>query len=534
MSPGEAGRASGPASQLQWKMAGEDSMAGPILEVRGISKRFFATQALSGVSLQVSPGSVHAVVGENGAGKSTLMNVIGGVYQPDEGEIFLEGRKVTIRTPDDALGMGIGFVHQEIALCQHISVAENIFMPAIRGAGLVNFKDIHERTKALLAEFEGHGHMDPRQKVRELGVSQQQVIEIVKALSVNCKIIIFDEPTAALTESETEVLFRIIGTLKKRGIGILYISHRLAEIYRIADTVTVLRDGCLIETSPVANMDQMALVNRMVGRDLKDIYPEKSHAAASHDILEVQGLCNDGLFQDVSFTLRRGEILGFAGLVGSGRTEVARTICGLLSKTAGSVTLEGRREEFRDYRDAIGKGVVYLTENRALEGLFLDLSIAKNVSVMDLDLVSRFSLIGARAENALAERYAGEMQIKLASVGQKANSLSGGNQQKVLIAKLLSVTPKVVIMDEPTRGIDIGAKAQIYHLLRALASKGVGVIMISSELPEVIGTCDRVAVMYEGRICGILEGEGVNEQSIIQMACLSNEERENQRRGVAV
>jgi ribose transport system ATP-binding protein len=508
-------------------------MAGPILEVRGISKRFFATQALDGVSLEVFPGSVHAVVGENGAGKSTLMNVIGGIYQPDEGEIFLEGVKVLVRTPDDALRMGIGFVHQEIALCQHISVAENIFMPAIRGGGLVNFKDIHERTKKLLADFEVHGHIDPRQKVRELGVSQQQVIEIVKALSVNCKILIFDEPTAALTESETEVLFRIIGTLKKKGIGILYISHRLAEIYRIADTVTILRDGCLIETAPVASMDQVALVNRMVGRDLKDIYPAKE-ASLGESILEVRGLSNDGLFQDVSFTLRRGEILGFAGLVGSGRTEVARTICGLLRKTAGSVFLGDEKLEFRDYRDAIKKGIVYLTENRALEGLFLEMSIAKNVSVMDLGLVSRFSLIRAKAENALAERYTGEMQIKLASVTQKANSLSGGNQQKVLISKLLSVAPKVVIMDEPTRGIDIGAKAQIYHLLRALASRGIGVIMISSELPEVIGTCDRVAVMYEGRICDVLEGKDVNEQAIIQRACLSNEERENQRRGVEV
>jgi ribose transport system ATP-binding protein len=515
-------------------------MAEPILEVRGISKRFFATQALSGVSLKVNPGSVHAVVGENGAGKSTLMNVIGGVYQPDEGEIFLEGQRVSVRTPDDALRMGIGFVHQEIALCQHISVAENIFMPAIRGAGLVNFKDIFEKTRELLADFEGHSHMDPRQRVSEFSVSQQQVIEIVKALSVNCKIIIFDEPTAALTESETEVLFRIIETLKKKGIGILYISHRLAEIYRIADTVTVLRDGLLIETASVADLDQVALVNRMVGRDLKDIYPEKLRAGATdrggapENLLEVKALSNDGLFQDVSFTLRRGEILGFAGLVGSGRTEVARTICGLLRKSGGSVALEGETLEFGSYRDAIKNGIVYLTENRALEGLFLDLSIARNVSVMDLGQVARFSLIQAKAEKALAERYVGEMQIKLASVGQKANSLSGGNQQKVLISKLLSVAPRVVIMDEPTRGIDIGAKAQVYHLLRSLASKGVGVIMISSELPEVIGTCDRVAVMYEGRICGILEGEDVNEQAIIQRACLSNEERENQRRGVAV
>jgi ribose transport system ATP-binding protein len=514
---------------------GGEVMANPILEVRGVRKRFFATQALDGVSISVAPGSVHAVVGENGAGKSTLMNIIGGVYQMDEGELFLDGERVQVRTPNDALQLGIGFVHQEIALCQHISVAENIFMPALR-AGLVDFKSIFAETSRLLGDFEAHSRIDPRQKVRELGISQQQVIEIVKALSVNCRVIIFDEPTAALTESETEVLFRIIGTLQKKGIGILYISHRLAEIYRVADQVSILRDGRLIETAAVADISQVALVNRMVGRDLKDIYPPKAEPAteAGAPILAVRGLSRQGEFEDISFDLRKGEILGFAGLVGSGRTEVARAICGLTRKAAGTVALGGEELELREYRDAIGKGLVYLTENRALEGLFLDLSIAKNISVMDLAQVASLGLIQQKAETGLAERFSREMQIKLAGVGQKANSLSGGNQQKVLISKLLSVSPKVVIMDEPTRGIDIGSKAQIYHLLRRLASEGIGVIMISSELPEIIGVCDRVAVMYEGRICGILEGTEVNERSIIQMACLSSDERETQGTGVAV
>jgi len=501
----------------------------PILEVRGIRKRFFATQALDDVSISVAPGSVHAVVGENGAGKSTLMNIIGGVYQPDEGEVFLEGKRTLIRTPHDALRLGIGFVHQEIALCQHISVAENVFMPAL-GSGLVNFGRIFGDTKKLLADFEGHSYIDPRQKVRELAISQQQVIEIVKALSVNCKVIIFDEPTAALTESETEVLFRIIGTLKKKGIGILYISHRLAEIYRVADMVTILRDGRLIETSAVDEINQITLVNRMVGRDLKDIFPTKAEprgpGAADDNILEVSGLSRPGEFEDISFSLHKGEILGFSGLIGSGRTEVARAICGLTRKVSGKVILNGEVMELADYRSAIEKGIVYLTENRALEGLFLDLSITRNISVMDLSKVSALGLISQKSESGLAERFTTEMQIKLSSVVQKANSLSGGNQQKVLISKLLSVTPKVVIMDEPTRGIDIGSKAQIYHLLRKLANEGIGVIMISSELPEIIGVCDRVAVMYEGSLCAILEGSDVNEQSIIQMACLSNDERE--------
>jgi ribose transport system ATP-binding protein len=526
-------------------------MAQAILEVRDVRKLFFATQALDGVSISVAPGTVHAVVGENGAGKSTLMNLIGGVYQPDAGEILLEGRKVQLRSPNDALRLGIGFVHQEIALCQHISVAENVFMAANHGAGLVNFMRIFSRTAELLGDFEAHGRIDPRQKVRELSISQQQVVEIVKALSVNCKVMIFDEPTAALTESETEILFRIIGTLKGKGIGILYISHRLAEIYRIADEVSILRDGRLIQTAPVSELGQGELVNKMVGRDLRDIYPAKAPAggpakapaatsgaataagAAPEAILEVKALSRPGEFEEVAFTLREGEILGFAGLVGSGRTEVARAICGLTRKAGGSVVLRGEELDIREYRDAIAKGIVYLTENRSLEGLFLELSIAKNISVMDLDQVSSLGLIGGKAESSLAERFVEKMKIRLASVGQKANSLSGGNQQKVLISKLLSVSPKVIIMDEPTRGIDIGSKAQIYYLLRSLASEGIGVIMISSELPEIIGVCDRVAVMYEGRVCGILEGEDVNERSIIRMACLSEEEPENQGTGAS-
>jgi ribose transport system ATP-binding protein len=298
--------------------------------------------------------------------------------------------------------------------------------------------------------------------------------------------------------------------------------------------VTILRDGHLIATVPVADIDQITLVNKMVGRDLKDIFPSKAAAAerpGEPAILEVKGLSRPGEFEDVSFSLRRGEILGFSGLVGSGRTEVARAICGLTRKASGRILLNGEEIDLNEYRDSIEKGIVYLTENRALEGLFLDLSIERNISVMDLSKVSSLGLISQKAESGLAERFTAEMQIKLSSVLQKANSLSGGNQQKVLISKLLSVSPKVVIMDEPTRGIDIGSKAQIYHLLRHLANEGIGVIMISSELPEIIGVCDRVAVMYEGSLCAILEGKDVNEQALIPMACLSNDERETKETG---
>jgi len=496
-----------------------------ILEVRNISKRFGATQALSGISLRFSPGSVHAVVGENGAGKSTLMNVIGGVHQADTGEVLLEGRQVHIRDPHDALRIGIGFVHQEITLCQHLTVAENIFMHAMKGEGkgFVQFRAINAMARKLLSDFDSHALINPRQKVSDLSVSQQQVVEIVKAMSANCRVIIFDEPTAALTESETAALFRIIGTLRGKGMGVIYISHRLAEIYTIADTVTVLRDGALIDTKPVKDIDQVSLVNLMVGRELKDIYPPKGapDAGGGEVLLEVKDLAMEGEFTGVSFTLRKGEILGMAGLIGSGRTEVARTISGLYRRNAGDVFLMGKKLNLRSYKDAIRNGIVYLTEDRAREGLFLDMSVASNISVIRLDAVARFKLIQKTREIKLARKFVSEMQIKVASVSQKLRSLSGGNQQKVLVSKLLSVSPKIVLMDEPTRGIDIGAKSQIYHLLRELAAKGVGVIMISSELPEVVGVCDRVLVMYEGRMCGTLEGQDINESSIIQMACLS-------------
>ncbi len=498
-------------------------MTTPILEVRNISKRFGATHALNGVSLAFLPGTVHAVVGENGAGKSTLMNLVGGVHQPDGGEILLAGERVHVSSPNDALRLGIGFVHQEITLCQHLSVAENVSMHDLNDSRrpLVSFAGIQARTRTLLTEFDTHSQIDPRAQVSSLSVSQQQVVEIVKALSVNCRVIIFDEPTAALTESETEALFRIISTLRQKGIAVIYISHRLAEIYRIADTVSVLRDGVLIDTKPVGAIDQISLVHSMVGRELKDIYPPKAAANGSSVLLEVRGLGLEGEFEDVSFSLKKGEILGFAGLVGSGRTEVARTICGLYRKTAGEVLLGGQKISIASYKDAIEKGIVYLTEDRAKEGLFLDMSVAQNISVIDLDEVSRLKLIQRQKEYGLAQRYVSEMQIRVASLSARLRSLSGGNQQKVLVSKLLTVSPKIVLMDEPTRGIDVGAKTQIYHLLRALAREGVGVLMISSELPEVVGLCDRVVVMYEGRMTGILSGDQVNEKSIIQMACLS-------------
>ncbi len=488
-----------------------------LLEVRHLSKRFAATQALDDVSLKFRAGTVHAVVGENGAGKSTLVNLIGGVHLPDRGEVLLEGEPVRFRSPHDAMARGIGFVHQEIALCPHISVAENVFMAQLEGRRWIDFSRLHARAAELLGQFEAH--VDPRAAVGELSVSQQQVVEIVKALTMNCKVIIFDEPTAALTEPEAERLFRIIEALRARGLAIIYISHRLAEIFRICDEVTVLRDGRFIATSPAAEVTQQQLVGRMVGRELADIYPPKAGAPGA-TVLEVEGLSCDGRFRGVSFSVRAGEILGFAGLVGSGRTEVARTVCGILRKTAGTVRVGGEILNAQTYRDAIRRGVVYLTEDRKTEGLFLEMSLAANLSVLDLEAVAARTLIDHGAEDALAERAMGQMAIKAAGPGAKVGSLSGGNQQKVLIAKLLTVAPRVLFMDEPTRGIDVGAKAHIYQTLRGLAGRGLAVVVISSELPEVIGLCDRVVVMNEGRVRGTLERDAIDERTIIGMACL--------------
>jgi ribose transport system ATP-binding protein len=492
-----------------------------ILEVRHIRKRFLATQALDNVSLSFRRGTVHAIVGENGAGKSTLMNIVGGVHQNDEGEILLDGAPVVFKSPHDAMSRGIGFVHQEIALCQHISVAENIYMAQLGDGGrrIIDFRSLQAKAGELLGQFETQ--VNPLARVGDLSVSQQQVVEIVKALSMNCKVIIFDEPTASLTEQETERLFSIIANLKARGLCVLYISHRLSEIFRICDEVSVLRDGRLVRTEAVAKIDQAALMSSMVGRDLADIYPPKARPEKiGEPLLEVEGLAAERSFRGISFSLRRGEILGFAGLVGSGRTEVARTICGIYRRSAGSVRLSGTVLDPSSYREAISRGLVYLTEDRKTEGLFLEMSIASNISVMGLSDVSPGGLVDSQAEERLAEKFMSSMAIKAAGPAAKARSLSGGNQQKVLISKLLSVSPKVVFMDEPTRGIDVGAKTQIYTTLRRLADEGVGVVVISSELPEIIGLCDRVVVMNEGRMCGLLEGDDICEHKIISMACL--------------
>lgn len=490
-----------------------------VLEVKGIVKDFPGTRALDKVDLTLEKGEILALVGENGAGKSTLMNIIDGVHLPDEGSILIDGKPASIKSPLDAQLHGIGFVHQEIALCQHVTVAENVFMSELNRSKdlLVNYRDLYRRAKEILKPL---ADIDPRKKVSELSISNQQIVEIAKALSLNCKILILDEPTAALTESETEALFKIMQDLKQKGISIIYISHRMAEIFAQCDRVSILRDGVYRGSLNIAETNSKEVVSKMVGREISDLYPTKfdGNCTEQKELLRIEGFSDGNRFNDISFTLHEGEILGLSGLIGAGRSEVVKSICGLFTRNKGEVFFRGEKVSIHDYQDSIDSGIVYLSEDRKVEGVFLDMSIQKNISVLDLESVSKKGLVDTGLERNLAEDYSKKLNVKCSSLDQDVSSLSGGNQQKVLIGKLLSIHPKVVIMDEPTRGIDVGAKAEIHKLIRELTCEGIGVIMISSELPELIGMSDRVLVMHEGDNCGIITGDDINEKKIIHMA----------------
>jgi ribose transport system ATP-binding protein len=490
-----------------------------LLEVKGIDKSFGATKALNGMSFQLLKGEVHAIVGENGAGKSTLMNIIAGIFAPDSGEIYIEGKRVEIKNPHEAEKHGIGFVHQEIALCPDVSVAENIFMSEINKNKrfTVNYKKLYDRASKILKPL---ANINPRKLVADLSISNQQVVEIAKALSMNCKIIIFDEPTAALSEKEAESLFKIIRELKSNGIGIIYISHRMAEVFSLCDRVTVMRDGRLIDTKNINETDSKEIVNLMVGREIGDIYPPKrdSSTCSKETIFEIREFSDGKRFQNISFDLKEGEILGLAGLVGAGRSEVAQSVCALNSKISGEVYYQGSRIDIKSPGESIKHGIVYLTEDRKSAGLFLDLSIKWNISAMKLLNVSKKGLIQNHLETNQCDTFIRELGIKCSGMNQNLSSLSGGNQQKVLLAKLLTVKPRIVFMDEPTRGIDVGAKNEIHRLIRKLANQGTGIVLISSELPEIVGMCDRVVVMHEGRLSGVVVDEEINEKKIIQLA----------------
>lgn len=491
-----------------------------ILKISNLSKSFGPVQALKSVDFELRKGEIHALAGENGAGKSTLMNIIDGILQPDSGEIYLDGKPVVISSPAVAQKLGIGFVHQEIALCPDVTVAENIFMATtnVSRSFLMNYHALEKRATEVLGQL---GDIDPATLVRDLSISHQQLVEIAKALTLDCRVLILDEPTAALTEKEAQVLFKIMRRLAGKGISIIYISHRMVEIFDNCDRVSVFRDGKYITTHSVAEIQPDDVVNAMVGRVIDELYPRKQSDSEKTDdiILDVRNLSERARFKDVTFQLRKGEILGIAGLIGAGRSEIVKGICRLEGDVTGEVSLNGRQLFLKTYRDSISEGIVYLSEDRKGDGIFLDMSIAANVSALKLEQVATpLGLIAGAREEAQAESLGKRLNLKYGALSDPVSSLSGGNQQKVAIAKMLSVNPKLIFLDEPTRGVDVGAKAEIHRILRNLASSGVGILVISSELPELIGVCDRVLVVREGRISGEVTGAQMTEENIMHLA----------------
>ena len=488
-----------------------------LLEARAITKRFPGTVALDGAQLQLEAGEMHAVVGENGAGKSTLMKIVSGVYQADAGSLYLQGRPIAPANPRAALDLGIAIVHQELSVVPDLTVAENIFpgrLPTNR-LGFVRFGDLFERARRILADLQVD--INPRALVGTLSIANQQLVEIAKALSLQCQVLILDEPTSALTEREAEVLFGLLARLKASGVGILYISHKLSEIFAHADRVTVLRDGQYIGTRRIAETTPDEIIRMMVGRELGDFYPPRARARG-RPLLEVRDLALPGSAARCSFTLYAGEVLGISGLIGSGRTELARAIFGADLRAGGQILLDGQPLSVHSPAQAIAGGLGYLPEDRKQAGLFLDMAIKLNIAATNLRAVTRGGFVSPALERDLAEQYVRQLNISTPSIDQEVRRLSGGNQQKALVAKWLAIKPRVLIVDEPTRGIDVGAKREIHYLLRELANQEVGVVMISSELPEILGMSDRVLVMHGGAIVAELDGQTATEEQIMLYA----------------
>ncbi|WP_288500929.1 sugar ABC transporter ATP-binding protein [uncultured Erwinia sp.] len=487
------------------------------LEAEGISKFFPGVKALSNVSFRIKPGTVHALMGENGAGKSTLMKCLIGIYRPDEGLIRIKGEPVQFTDTLDALRSGISMIHQELNLVPHMTVAENIWLGREpMKFGFVDHGKLNRLTKDLLVKL--NIRLRPEQMVGDLSIASQQMVEIAKAVSWNSDIVIMDEPTSALTETEVAHLFTIIRDLRSQGKAIIYISHKMDEIFAITDEVSVFRDGAWVGSNETTNYTRQSLITQMVGRELTQLFP-KTDSNIGEDVLTVRNLTRNGVFQDISFSVRRGEILGVAGLVGAGRSEVMESLFGMTSTDSGEILIDGVPTTIDSPASAIEKGLAFLTEDRKKSGLFLVLSVMENMSIVkmtDYSAKGGFVNHGNMAKDCLEQIK--RLNIKTPSMDQIINNLSGGNQQKVLIARWLLAQPKILILDEPTRGIDVGAKAEIYRLISELASRGVAIIMVSSELPEIIGMSDRVMVMHGGRITGILDKEDADQETILSLA----------------
>ncbi len=489
-----------------------------VLEMRGICKTYPGVRALDAVSFDVRRGEVHALVGENGAGKSTLMKILAGAQQMDSGEILIEGRPAEMTSPQRAMDLGVSIIYQEFNLVPYLTAAENIFLgrePRASVPGFVDFRTMYAEAGRLIDEL--GVKLDIRQPVNRLSIAQQQMVEIAKATSRKAKIIAMDEPSATLTEHELSRLFELIRRLQSQGVAIVYISHRLEEVFQIASRVTVLRDGALVGTKPIEELDRDAIIKMMVGREIQQQIP-KEPTQPGEVALELRNISRKGVLQDVSFNVRKGEVLGLAGLVGAGRTEVARVIFGADQADGGEMTLFGQAFRPRGPRQAIQSGIGLVTEDRKALGLILGMVVRENVTLANLDRISTLSFINQGREKTVASQYVDDLSIRTPSIEQQVQNLSGGNQQKVVLAKWLFTESKVLIFDEPTRGIDVGSKVEIYQLMNELVKKGVAVIMISSELPEVIGMSDRIVVMHEGRVAGELDRAEATQERIMHLA----------------
>ncbi|RWR14538.1 sugar ABC transporter ATP-binding protein [Siminovitchia fortis] len=496
--------------------------ARPIVQMKGISKAFSNVKVLENVDFEILPGEIHALMGENGAGKSTLMKILTGVYERDTGTVSIKGKEVDFKNPKEAEDTGIAFIHQELNIIPNLTVAENMFLGkelTVGRFGVTKDKEMKRKTREYLNRL--GIDIDPSAEAGQLSVGQQQMIEIARAVAANTEVLIMDEPTAALTDREIEALFAVIDSLKKQGVGIVYISHRMEEIFRICDRISVLRDGRFIGVERIAETSYDDIVRMMVGRQLGDRFPDREVSAGAEK-LRVENLASKGSFSGISFSVKKGEILGVAGLMGAGRTEIMEAVFGYRKVTDGKLFIDGKETMIHSPTDAIRAGIGFITEDRKSKGLVLGMSVQENFTLANLKRISKRGVISEKEEARFAEEMIGKLHVKTSGRDQAVKSLSGGNQQKIVIGKWLGIRPEILILDEPTRGVDVGAKKEIYHLMDELTKEGVSIIMVSSELEEVLGMSDRVMVIHEGKLAAILDRSEADQEKIMQAATGGN------------
>ena len=487
------------------------------IEMRGIDKSFGSNQVLKQAGFTLESGEVHALMGENGAGKSTLMKILTGVYTKDAGTVLVDGKEVNYKNPQEAEKAGIVFIYQELNVMFDLTVEENLFMGKEIHVkfGICDKKAMQKKAQEALNTL--GVNISPKTVMSELSVGQQQMVEICKALMADAKVIIMDEPTAALTQSETVALFKVIESLRKKGVSMVYISHRMEEIFELCDRITVLRDGSYIGVKNIPETNMNEIVKMMIGREIGERYPSRD-VKVGKEVLKVKGLTRKGTFHDVSFSVRAGEVLGVSGLMGAGRTEIMQAIFGNLSYESGTIEIDGKEVKISNPRQAMEHGIGFITEDRKTEGLMLDKSIRENISLCNLGRISKSFVVSKEAEKDMVEEAIKELHIKCFGPFHECNNLSGGNQQKVVLAKWILTNPKILILDEPTRGVDIGAKKEIYSIINKLAAQGVAIIMVSSELPEVLGMSDNIMVVREGEVRGIISYEEANQERVMTLA----------------